>query len=162
MLPVVSAGGQSVSYHPAARQIATAVSPLPEPLQKGAKVMGYDPAGKFTTLRKGTNDMVCIADDPTGERYHVACYHKSLEPFKEQMVLFTGLNVLPADDPKMGAGNHERAAGAFLSGVTPRQGPIMGLAKTLDQYIVDKIGQDTPLRSLQLSTESDVFGVGAG
>ena len=81
ILPVVGAGGQSVSYHPAARQIATAVSPLPEPLQKGAKVMGYDPAGKFTTLRPGTNDMVCIADDPTGERYHVACYHKSLEPF---------------------------------------------------------------------------------
>lgn len=81
MLPVVSAGAQSVSYQPAARQIATAVSPLPEPLQKGAKVMGYDSGGKFTTLRKGANDMVCIADDPTGERYHVACYHKSLEPF---------------------------------------------------------------------------------
>ena len=88
--------------------------------------------------------------------------YRSLDAYKEQMVLFTGLNVLPADDPKMGAGNHERAAGAFLSGVTPRQGPLMGLAKTVDQYIVDKIGQDTPIRSLQLSTESDVFGVGAG
>ena len=36
ILPLVSPGGQSVSYQTAARQIAAAVSPLPEPLQKGA------------------------------------------------------------------------------------------------------------------------------
>jgi hypothetical protein len=76
-----AAGSQSPSYPPAARQIAMAVSPLPDPLQKGAKVMGYDAQGKFTTLRAGTNDMVCIADDPAGKQFHVACYHRSLEPF---------------------------------------------------------------------------------
>ena len=81
MLPLVSAGAQSVSYQTAARQIAAAVSPLPEPLQKGARVLGYDSQGKFMRLRQGTNDMICVADDPTGERFHVACYHKSLEPF---------------------------------------------------------------------------------
>ena len=32
-------------------------------------------------LRPGTNEMVCIADDSSGKRFHVACYHKSLEPF---------------------------------------------------------------------------------
>ena len=81
VLPLVSAGAQAVSYPTAARQTAAAVSPLPEPLQKGARVMGYDSQGKFMMLRKGTNDMICVADDPTGERFHVACYHKSLEPF---------------------------------------------------------------------------------
>ena len=40
VVPLVSAGGQSVTYPTAARQIAAAVSPLPEPLQKGARVMG--------------------------------------------------------------------------------------------------------------------------
>ena len=25
--------------------------------------------------------MVCIADDPSGKMFHVACYHRSLEPF---------------------------------------------------------------------------------
>ncbi len=81
IVPVLSAGAQSVSYPPAPRQIAAAVSPLPEPLQKGARVLGYDAEGRFTTLRRGTNDMVCVADDPAGKRFHVACYHKSLEPF---------------------------------------------------------------------------------
>ena len=81
IIPGFSAGGQSTPQVSTTRQIAAAVSPLPEPLQKGARVMGYDPQGKFTTLRRGTNDMVCIADDPSGERFHVACYHKSLEPF---------------------------------------------------------------------------------
>ena len=81
IVPVAGAGGQAASHTSPARQIAAAVSPLPQPLQKGARVLGYDASGKLTTLRSGTNDMVCVADDPTGERFHVACYHKSLEPF---------------------------------------------------------------------------------
>lgn len=72
---------QTLSYPSTARQIAAAVSPLPEPLQKGAGVLGYDAQGRFSTLRRGTNDMVCVADDPAAKRFHVACYHRSLEPF---------------------------------------------------------------------------------
>jgi hypothetical protein len=79
--PLLSANAQAVTYPPAAFQIAAAVSPLPENLQAGARVLGYDAAGKFTALRRGTNDMVCIADDPSGKQFHVACYHRSLEPF---------------------------------------------------------------------------------
>ena len=70
-----------VHYPTTERQIAAAVTPLPEPLRKGATVLGYNAAGKLVSLRTGTNDMICIADDPTGERFHVACYHKSLDPF---------------------------------------------------------------------------------
>jgi hypothetical protein len=66
---------------PAAWQIATAISPLPENLRAGAKVLGYDASGKLVTLRPGTNEMVCLADDPSGKLFHVACYHRSLEPF---------------------------------------------------------------------------------
>jgi hypothetical protein len=80
VVPAVVAG-QSHSYPPAARQIALAVSALPENLQAGAKVLGYDANGKLTTLRRGTNDFVCIADDQTAKKFHVACYHNSLEPF---------------------------------------------------------------------------------
>lgn len=77
----LSLTAQSIAYPTRDRQVAAAVSPLPEPLQKGARVLGYDQAGKFATLRSGTNDMVCIADNPAGKQFHVACYHKSLEPF---------------------------------------------------------------------------------
>lgn len=79
-IPLI-AGAQTVSYPPAAFQIAAAVSPLPENLRAGARVLGYDESGKFVTLRRGTNDMVCIADDPSGKQFHVACYHRSLEGF---------------------------------------------------------------------------------
>ncbi|MEO7501629.1 MAG: hypothetical protein ABIW94_03220 [Gemmatimonadaceae bacterium] len=73
--------GQTVTYASANRQIAAAVSPLPAPLRGSATVLGYRPDGKLVTLRKGSNDMICLADEPAQERFHVACYHKSLEPF---------------------------------------------------------------------------------
>lgn len=66
---------------PADRQIREAVMPAPEPQQSAATVLGYGPDGAFTTLRRGTGDLVCLADDPGDPRFHVACYHHTLEPF---------------------------------------------------------------------------------
>lgn len=80
-LTAAAVDAQTVAYPPPERQIAAAESPLPELLQKGAKVIGYNDQGKLVTLRPGTNEMICIADDPTAKRFHVACYHKSLEPY---------------------------------------------------------------------------------
>lgn len=77
----LTAGAQNSPVAPTAFQIASAVSPLPENLRAGARVLGYDAAGKLVTLRAGTNDMTCLADDPAGKMFHVACYHRSLEPF---------------------------------------------------------------------------------
>ncbi len=64
-------------------QIAGAVLPLPEDMREGAAVLGYRGAtpGPLVELREGTNDMICLADKPGDENYHVACYHRSLEPF---------------------------------------------------------------------------------
>ena len=42
--------------------------------------MGYAPDGRFVTLRSGNGPMTCLASDPKSERFHVACYHNSLEP----------------------------------------------------------------------------------
>ena len=78
---VGNAAAQKVSYAPAIRQIAAAITPLPAPLRGTATVLGYDPAGKLVTLRKGSGDMICLADDPHQTQFHVACYHRSLEPF---------------------------------------------------------------------------------
>ena len=72
---------QKVSYAPASRQIAAAITPLPAPLRGTATVLGYDAAGKLVTLRKGSGDMICLADDPHQTEFHVACYQRSLEPF---------------------------------------------------------------------------------
>jgi hypothetical protein len=69
------------SIPPASDQIAQAVLPLPKDLREGATVLGYAADGKFTSLRAGTGSMVCLSNNPNVERWHVACYHKSLEPF---------------------------------------------------------------------------------
>src|SRR4029078_10535958 len=37
--------------------------------------------GYFIEIRKGTNELICLADDPATDRFQVACYQKSLEPF---------------------------------------------------------------------------------
>jgi hypothetical protein len=76
LLVAVSAGAQSPSL-----RIAEAVSPAPSTLRAGATVLGYDSAGKLVTLRKGTNDLICLADDARRKNFHVSCYFKALEPF---------------------------------------------------------------------------------
>jgi hypothetical protein len=65
---------------PRAEQIAAAILPLPEPMRAGARVLGYDSAGTLVALREG-KDMVCLAQYPREPRFHVSCYHESLEPF---------------------------------------------------------------------------------
>ncbi len=62
-------------------QIATAVLAAPEGLREKAMVYGYSEKGEFTVLRKGENEMVCLADDPNQSGLNVSCYHKDLEPF---------------------------------------------------------------------------------
>lgn len=68
-----------------ADQIARAVLAAPESLRADATVLGYggepregDP---LTVLRAGTNGIICLADDPSDDRFSVACYHESMDPF---------------------------------------------------------------------------------
>ena len=62
-------------------QIAGAVQALPDELRDGASVLGYDTSGQLVSVREGTGDMICLADDPNQEGFRVACYHQSLEPY---------------------------------------------------------------------------------
>jgi len=62
-------------------QIAGAVLAAPAELRDGAAVLGYDAQGGRVGVRQGTNEMVCLATDPTKTAFNVACYHKDLEPF---------------------------------------------------------------------------------
>ena len=62
-------------------QIAATIQAAPEELRGGAAVLGYGADGKLTELRKGTNELICLADDPKDNRFSAACYHKDLEPF---------------------------------------------------------------------------------
>src|SRR5258705_4347545 len=72
---------QAVDVAPEADQIASAVLAAPKERRAQATVLGYNAEGKVVTLRKGTNDLVCLAHDPNEKAFSVACYHKDLEPF---------------------------------------------------------------------------------
>jgi hypothetical protein len=62
-------------------QIKGAVMAAPADKRDGATVMGYNQKGEVVQLRKGTNELVCLADDPSQEGFSVSCYHRDLEPF---------------------------------------------------------------------------------
>ena len=62
-------------------QIRTAVLPLPEGDRNDAMVYGYKPDGSLGVLREGSNNMVCLADNPFKEGISVSCYSRELEPF---------------------------------------------------------------------------------
>ncbi len=65
----------------AADQIASSVLALPKEMRDGAGVLGYRTAGKLESLRPVKNGMLCLADDPADDQFHVSCYHMSMEPF---------------------------------------------------------------------------------
>jgi hypothetical protein len=62
-------------------QIKLAMLAAPDELREKASVFGYDDKGEFIVLRKGENEMICLADDPKQEGLNVSCYHKDLDPF---------------------------------------------------------------------------------
>ncbi|MBF8150955.1 hypothetical protein ITJ86_13670 [Winogradskyella sp. F6397] len=61
--------------------IATALMAAPEESRAGSKVIGYNMAGEFVTLKEGDNEFIVLADDPNKKGFNAACYHKDLEPF---------------------------------------------------------------------------------
>lgn len=62
-------------------QIAAAVMAAPESQRAEATVYGFDGNGDLVLLRKGSNNLLCLADNPQKKGFNVACYHKDLEPY---------------------------------------------------------------------------------
>jgi hypothetical protein len=73
-----------VEILPSDIQIKTAVLPAPEADKMGAMVYGYNENGDMVVLREGSNNLVCIADNPNNDGISVACYSKELEPFMKR------------------------------------------------------------------------------
>lgn len=65
-------------------QIKTALLAAPTEKRDSATVYGFSESGQFILLRKGFNEVICIADDPTQPGFSSACYHKDLEPFMQR------------------------------------------------------------------------------
>ena len=66
------------------QQIKYAVLAAPKDKQEGATVLGFDSDNNVVTLREGTNEIICLADNPQQDGFSVAAYHKDLEPFMKR------------------------------------------------------------------------------
>jgi hypothetical protein len=91
-----------------------------------------------------------------GAKFEFTRILKPLEPFREQLLVVSGLEVKTAGPaPGESGGDHVRSAAAFLSGARPKHtaGADVYLGTTVDQVIAKKIGQDTALPSIELGIE---------
>ena len=86
-LGLIFAGLGSVAQHhipSPAIQIQTAVLSAPSDKRENSTVLGYNDKGELVELRKGTNELISLADDPKVAGLNVASYHKDLEPFMKR------------------------------------------------------------------------------
>jgi Protein of unknown function (DUF1552) len=81
---------------------------------------------------------------------------KPLEPLRDHLVVLSHLS-RPGTDA-----DHALASSGWLSGVTAKEteGQDFRLGHTIDQVIAEQIGNDTPLRSLEVATEDFAGYVG--
>ena len=89
-----------------------------------------------------------------GRDFEFSFITKPLEPFRDRVVLISGLDMpeAMATDEEPG-GDHARGA-VLLSGARPRRNAVSPyLGVTIDQLIAGKYGQDTILSSIQLGVE---------
>jgi hypothetical protein len=66
------------------QQIKMALLAAPSDKRDSATVMGYGENREIVVLRKGSNEFICLADDPAQAGLSVACYHRDLEPFMKR------------------------------------------------------------------------------
>ena len=108
----------SAAPAPPAEQIAAAILAAPADRRAGAAVLGYDEKGALVALREGSNDQICLADNPKEAGLSVACYHKDLEPFMARGRALAAEGVKTADREDVRA--KEIAAGTLRMAKEPR------------------------------------------
>ncbi|MDP6579178.1 MAG: DUF1552 domain-containing protein, partial [Vicinamibacterales bacterium] len=90
---------------------------------------------------------------------------KPLEPFRDHLLVLSGLDNTGARSRSGASGAHAKPAGAFMTGIEPL--PTTGssslqLGISMDQIVANALGQETPLPSLELGLvgADTVNGVG--
>ena len=68
----------------AAMQIKLALLAAPPEKRDSCTVLGYDADSTLAIIKKGTNELICLADNPKDTNFSVACYNKDLEPFMQR------------------------------------------------------------------------------
>jgi hypothetical protein len=100
--------------------------------------------------------------DAAGKDFEFKPIMEPLSAYRSHLVTISGMKA-PDGNPNMG-GVHMGASAAWLNGTGPdttqANYTIVRSRKSVDQFIADKVAEDTPLRSLQVGTED--MGTSAG
>jgi len=90
-----------------------------------------------------------------GTGFEITPTMKALEPFRENMVVFTGLAQVNGRALGDGAGDHAREGATWLTGVHPKKTEGVGIHAGIsaDQIAARECGKTTQLASLELGLE---------
>ncbi len=121
-----------------------------------AFALGSDPDKAVRVLYLyGPNGRIMKNWTPTieGKGWEMTPTLEPLAPFRDQMLVLSGLDVRAADawegEP---GGVHARPCAAYLTGIHPKPDKAMGIS--VDQYIAREFGKHTQLGSLEISMEN--------
>ncbi len=79
-----------------------------------------------------------------------------LQPFRDRVVVVTGLSSHQAEALGDGGGDHSRASGTYLTGVHVRKSDsVVGNGVSMDQIIANAYKNETQLSSLQLTADDN-------
>jgi len=84
VLSILSVGAIAQAIPASELQIRTALLAAPPDKRDSATVYGYAADKELVVLREGTNEMICVADDPAQPGLSVSCYHRDLQPFMQR------------------------------------------------------------------------------
>jgi hypothetical protein len=95
------------------------------------------------------------ADASFGPTTEFPFVYKPLEPFREHVLLTSGMWSQSSENPPGVTGADHFVAAAYLCGVKPRKttGADIHVGTSLDQAIAQQIGRDSLISSLQLAVE---------
>jgi hypothetical protein len=92
----------------------------------------------------------------SGSNFELSPTLKGLEPFKDKLIVITGLFSDPAEPYGDGGGDHSRACGSYLTGVhVKKSDSIVENAVSMDQIAAKAFERDTQLSSLQMTADEN-------
>src|ERR1700682_3539756 len=91
-----------------------------------------------------------------GAEFELSPILAPLEPFRDKLVIVTGLASGPAEALGDGGGDHSRASGSYLTGVhVKKSDSVVGNAVSMDQIAAKALEHETQLSSLQLTVDEN-------
>ncbi|HEV8416730.1 MAG TPA: DUF1552 domain-containing protein [Bryobacteraceae bacterium] len=91
-----------------------------------------------------------------GSQFELSPTLKGLEPFKEKLIVVTGLFSDQAEPLGDGGGDHSRACGSYLTGVhVKKSDSLLENAVSMDQIAAKAFERETQLSSLQMTADEN-------